>query len=67
VFFEGADGAFRGVVAMALRRHQLVIYIIDSEKVLQSDGCLVVERLEFWLETLDSELLMDSIIGFDPL
>jgi hypothetical protein len=66
VFFEGPDGAFRGVAAMAVRRHQLVIDIIDSEKNLQSGGCLVIESLEFWLETLDSELLMDGIICFDP-
>jgi hypothetical protein len=62
VFFESPDGAFRGVAAMAVRRHQLVINIIDGEKILQSGGCLVVESLEFWLETLDSELLMDGII-----
>jgi hypothetical protein len=66
VFFEGPDGAFRGVAAMAVRRHQLVSDIIDGENNLQSGGCPVVESLEFWLETLDSELLMDSIICFDP-
>jgi hypothetical protein len=66
VFFEGPDGAFRGVAAMAVRRHQLIINIIDGEEILQSDGCLVVESLEFWLETLDIELLMDGYICFDP-
>jgi hypothetical protein len=67
VFFEGPDGAFRVVAAMSVRRHQLVIYIIDGEEVLQSGGCLVVESLEFWFETLDSKFLMDGIICFDPL
>jgi hypothetical protein len=62
VLFEGQDGAFRGVAAMAVRRHQLVSDIIDGEETLQSGGCLVVESLEFWLEPLDSELLMDGII-----
>jgi hypothetical protein len=62
VFFEGPDGAFRGVVEMAVRRHQLVSDIIDGEKILQSGRCLIVESLEFWLETLDSELSMDGII-----
>jgi hypothetical protein len=62
VFFEGPDGAFRGVAAMAAMRHQLVSDIIDGAESLQSGGCLVVESLEFWLETLDSELFMDGII-----
>jgi hypothetical protein len=66
VFFESPDGAFRGVAAMAVRRHKLVIYIIGGEKNLQSGRGLIVESLEFWLETFDSELLMDGIICFDP-
>jgi hypothetical protein len=52
---------------MAVRRHQLLIHIIDGEEILQSCGCLVVESLELRCETLDSELLMDGIICFDPL
>jgi hypothetical protein len=47
---------------MAVRWHQFVSDIIDGEEILQSGGCLVDESLEFWLETLDSELLMDGII-----
>jgi hypothetical protein len=66
VFFEGPDGAFRGVAAMAVRWHQLVSDIIDGEEILQSGGCLVVESLQFWLETLDSELLMNGVILFYP-
>jgi hypothetical protein len=66
VFFESWDGAFRGVAVMAVRRHQLVIYIIGSENILQSGNCLVVESLEFWFEAIDSEFLMDGIICFDP-
>jgi hypothetical protein len=62
VFFEGPDGAFRGVAAMAVRRHQLAIDIIDGEENLQSYGCFVVESLDFWLETLDSELFVYGII-----
>jgi hypothetical protein len=64
VFFEDPDGAFRGVAAMAVRWNQLVSDIIDGEETLQSNGCLIVESLEFWLKTLDSELLMDGIICF---
>jgi hypothetical protein len=66
VFFEGPDGAFRGVAAMAVRWHQLVSNIIGGEEVLQSGGCLVVESLELLLETLDSELLMNGVICFYP-
>jgi hypothetical protein len=67
VLFESSDGAFSGIAAMAVRRHQLVLHIIGGEKNLQSGGCLVVESLEFWFETLESEFLMDGIIGLDPL
>jgi hypothetical protein len=63
VFLESPDGAFRGVAAMTVRRHQLVIYIIGGEKVLQNGRCLVVESLEFWFEALDSEFLMDGIVS----
>jgi hypothetical protein len=44
----------------------LVSDIIDGEEILQSCGCLVVESLEFWFETLDSELLKNGVICFDP-
>jgi hypothetical protein len=67
VFLEGPDGAFRGIAAMSFRWHQLVSDIIDGEEILQSGGCLVVESLEFWLETLYSELLMNGAICFTPL
>jgi hypothetical protein len=66
VLFESSDCAFSGVAAMSVRRHQLVLPIIGGGKTLQSGRCLVVERLEFWFETLDSEFLMDGIIGLDP-
>jgi hypothetical protein len=66
VFFETPDGALRGIAAMAVGRHQFVIYIIGGEKILQSGRCLVVESLEFWFGALVSELLMDGIICFDP-
>jgi hypothetical protein len=36
VFFESSDGAFRGIAAMTVRWHQLVIDIIDGEEILQS-------------------------------
>jgi hypothetical protein len=52
---------------VAVRRHQLIIYVNGGEKILQSGRCLVVESLEFWFEALDSELLMYGIICFDPL
>jgi hypothetical protein len=42
--------------------HQLLSDIIDGDESLRIDGCLVVESLELWLETLDCELLMDGII-----
>jgi hypothetical protein len=65
VLFESSDGAFSRIAAMAVRRHQLVFHIIGGEKILQSGRCLVVESLEFWFETLDSEFLMDGIIGLE--
>jgi hypothetical protein len=43
----------------------LVLYIIGSEKVLQSGRCLGVESLKFWFETFGSEFLMDVIIIID--
>jgi hypothetical protein len=67
VFFGSSDGAFSGIAAMAVGRHQLVLHIIGGEKILQSGRCLIVESLEFWFETLDREFLMDVIIGLDPL
>jgi hypothetical protein len=66
VFFESSDDALSGIAAMAVRWHQLVVHIIGVEEILQIGGCLVVESLEFRFETLDSEFLMDGIIGFDP-
>jgi hypothetical protein len=66
VFFEISDGTFSGIAAMAVGRHQLVLHVIGREKNLQS-GCLVVESLELWFETLDREFLMDVIIGLYPL
>jgi hypothetical protein len=36
LFFQSPDCALRGVAAMAVRRHQLVVDIISGEKVLQS-------------------------------
>jgi hypothetical protein len=44
----------------------LVRDIIYGEEIIQCGGCLVVESLEFWLETLDCELLMNGVICFDP-
>jgi hypothetical protein len=67
VFLKSSDGAFSGIAAVAVGRHQLVLHVIGGEKVLQSGRCLVVESLEFWFETLDSEFLMDVTIGLDPL
>jgi hypothetical protein len=66
LFFEGPDVAFRGVASMAVRWHQLISDIIDGEEILQSGRCLVVESLELRFETLDSELLMNGVICFDP-
>jgi hypothetical protein len=51
---------------MAVRRHQLVSNIVDDEVILQIGRCLVVESLELWFETLDSEILMDAVVCFDP-
>jgi hypothetical protein len=66
VFFEGPDVAFCGVAEMAVRWHQLVSNVIDGEESVQSGGCLVVESLKFWLETLDSEFLMNGVVCFYP-
>jgi hypothetical protein len=66
VFFESSYGAFRGVAAMAVRRHQLIIYFIGGGKVLKSRRCLVVESLKSEFESFDSEFLMDGVICVDP-
>jgi hypothetical protein len=66
VLFESTDGAFGGFAPMAVRRYQLVLYIIGGEKILQSGRCLVVESLEFLFETLDSEFMVDGIMCLDP-
>jgi hypothetical protein len=66
VFLESYDGAFRSVASVTVRWHQLVSDIIDCEESLQSGGCLIVESLELWLETLDSELLMNAVICVYP-
>jgi hypothetical protein len=65
VLFESLDGAFIGIAAVAVGRHQLVLHVIGGEETLHGE-CLVVESLEFRSETLDRELLMDGIIGFQP-
>jgi hypothetical protein len=51
---------------MTVRRHQLVSNIVDGEEILQSGRCLFVESLELRFETLDCELLMNSVICLDP-
>jgi hypothetical protein len=66
VFLESPDGAFRSVALMTVRRNQLISDIIDGEEILQSGRCLVVESFELWFETFDCELLMYSVIFFDP-
>jgi hypothetical protein len=66
VLFTSSDGSFSGVAAVAVGRYQLVLYVIGSEKVLQSGRYLVFESLKFWFETLGSELLMDVIKCLDP-
>jgi hypothetical protein len=66
LFFESSDGAFSGIAAVAVGRHQLVLHVIGGEDILQSSRCLVVKSLEFWFKILDHELLMDVIMGLDP-
>jgi hypothetical protein len=34
VLFESPDGAFSGIAAMAVGRHQLVLNVIGGEKIL---------------------------------
>jgi hypothetical protein len=53
VRFESSDGSISGIAAMTVGQHQLVLLGVNS--------------LEFWFETLGRELLMDVIIGLDPL
>jgi hypothetical protein len=66
VILESSDGAFDSVESMAMRWYQLVSDIIDGKEILQGGGCLAVESLELWFETIDRELLMDGVICFDP-
>jgi hypothetical protein len=66
VLFKSADGALSGIAAVAVGRHQLVLHVIGGEEILQSGLFLVVQSLEFWFETLDSEFSVDVIICLDP-
>jgi hypothetical protein len=66
VLLEISDGAFSSAEVMAVGRHQLILYVIGGEKMIQSGLCLIVESLEFWFETFGSELLMEVIMGVDP-
>jgi hypothetical protein len=66
VLFESSEGASSSVAAMTVGRHQLILYVIGGEEMLQSGRCLIVERLEIWFETLGSEFLMDMIIRLYP-
>lgn len=43
---EGADGLFGGVVAMEVRRGELVVDILVDEELLESLGRLVVKLVE---------------------
>jgi hypothetical protein len=66
VFFESPNGAFSCIATVAVGQHQLVLRIIGGEEILQIGRYLIVESLEFGLENLDRELLMDVIIGLEP-
>jgi hypothetical protein len=52
VFFEGPDGAFRGVAAMAVRRHQLLIDIISGEKFFKAADASLSRVWSFGLKPL---------------
>jgi hypothetical protein len=45
VLFESTDGAFSGVAAMALRRHQLLLHIIGGEKSFKAADASFVNTL----------------------
>jgi hypothetical protein len=66
VFFKSLNGSLSGVAAMTVGGGKLILHVIGSEKVFQSDGCFVVKGLKFGFETLGSEFLMDVVIFFDP-
>jgi hypothetical protein len=48
VFLESPDGALFSVASMTVRQHRLISDIIDSEEILQSGWCFVVDSLELW-------------------
>jgi hypothetical protein len=52
VFFEGTDGAFRGVAAMTLRRHQLILYVIGGKKFFKAADASLSRVWSFGLNTL---------------
>jgi hypothetical protein len=52
VFFESPDGAFGGAVVMAVRRHQLVIAIISSEKFFKAADASLSRVWSFGLKPL---------------
>jgi hypothetical protein len=64
VLFESSNGSISGVLAMTVGGggYKLIVHVIGSEKVFQSDGCFIVTGLKFGFETLGSEFLMDVVI-----
>jgi hypothetical protein len=52
VFLESSDGAFSGVAAMEVRRHQLVIYIIGGEKIFKAANASLSRVWSFGLKPL---------------
>jgi hypothetical protein len=52
MFFENKDGAVRGVEVMAVRRHQLVTYIIGGEKIFKADNASLSRVWSFGFKPL---------------
>jgi hypothetical protein len=52
VLFESSDGAFSGIAAMAVRRHQLVIHVIGGEKIFKAADASLSRVWSFGLKPL---------------
>jgi hypothetical protein len=52
VLFESSDGAFSGIVAMAVGRHQLVLHVIGCEKFFKAANASLSRVWSFGLKPL---------------
>ena len=62
VIFERLDGPFSGIATMDVWGHQLEVNAFFADCVFESSGCLVVELLQLWVESLVNKILMQFVV-----